>query len=161
MNDQRAATIAAVRKAIESCEHETDILTAAVRIIDSFSADFNWTGFYMLRGEMLVVGPYVGPVTEHTHIPLNRGICGAAASQKKSIIVDDVRADSRFLACSLTTRSEIVVPLLDGDLVLGEIDIDSDKPSLFTAEDRQMLEQIAADIVTRLKAVRALEISER
>jgi len=102
---------------------------------------------------VLEVGPYIGPVTEHTRIELNEGICGAAASQKKSVIVDDVNADSRFLACSLTTRSEIVVPLMDGQACLGEIDIDSNKPSNFTDDDRRMLEEIAAAVVDRLKQI--------
>ena len=86
-------------------------------------------------------------------IELNKGICCAAASQKKSIIVEDVNADPRFLACSLTTRSEIVVPLMDGHTCLGEIDIDSDKPGYFTDEDRQMLEEIAAVVVERFRQV--------
>lgn len=107
----------------------------------------------MLRHGVLEVGPYVGPPTKHTRIELNKGICGAAASQKRSLIVDDVNADPRFLACSLTTRSEIVVPLMDGHACLGEIDIDSDKPSHFTDDDRLMLEEIAAEVVIRLKQI--------
>ena len=79
------------------------------------------------------------------------GICGAAASQKKTVIVDDVLSDSRFLACSIHTRSEIVVPLMDGDECIGEIDIDSNRPNNFTPEDRQMLEQVAVIIVERLR----------
>lgn len=160
-SSKRDDTIDQIRVAVEQCDTEVDILQAAVEIIDRFSGDFNWTGFYMLRGDILEVGPYIGPVTEHTHIPLHRGICGAAASQKKSIIVDDVRSDSRFLACSTTTRSEIVVPLLDGDQVIGEIDIDSDQPASFTTDDRTMLEQIAAIVVSRLKAIRTIGQSER
>jgi GAF domain-containing protein len=107
----------------------------------------------MMRGDVLEVGPYVGPETPHTKIELNSGICGAAASSKKSVIVDDVNADPRFLACSITTKSEIVVPLMDGDVCLGEIDIDSNQPAFFTDDDRQMLETIAGKIVQKLKTL--------
>jgi len=151
---KRQQLIYAVKIAIASLKTEQDILRRTVELIDAFSPDFNWTGFYMMRGGVLEVGPYIGPRTEHTRIELMAGICGAAASQKKSIIVDDVNADPRFLACSLTTRSEIVVPLMDGYTCLGEIDIDSDKPSNFTDDDRRMLEEIAAVVVVRLKQIK-------
>ncbi len=153
MNLKRQQLVYAVKISIASLKSKDEVLKKTVDLIDSFSPDFNWTGIYMLKGNVLEVGPYVGPVTEHTRIELNKGICGAAASQKKSIIVDDVNADPRFLACSLTTRSEIVVPLLDEHNCLGEIDIDSDKPKYFTDEDRQMLEEIAAVVVERLRQV--------
>ena len=84
-----------------------------------------------------MLGPYLGKPSPHTRIPLNRGICGAAATQKATIIVDDVNADPRYLACSIETKSEIVVPIMRGDEVLGEIDIDSDRPAAFGASDRR------------------------
>ena len=79
-------------------------------------------------------GPYLGKPSPHTRIPLNRGICGAAASEKATIIVDDVNSDPRYLACSIETKSEIVVPILRGEQVFGEIDIDSDRPAAFSDE---------------------------
>ena len=153
MDSKRQQLVQAIRTTIAGQKSEREILQKAVVLIDAFSADFNWTGFYMMRDGVLKVGPYLGPKTEHTLIELNEGICGAAATQKKSVIVDDVNADPHFLACSLTTRSEIVVPLMDGHTCLGEIDIDSDKPSHFTDDDRQMLEEIAAMMVDRLKQI--------
>lgn len=108
---------------------------------------YNWTGFYMIDPRdpgMLVLGPYVGAPTEHVRIPLSEGICGAAAAQDASIIVDDVQADPRYLACSLETRSEIVVPIRAAGRVVGEIDIDSHTPAAFGPEDRIFLEQCAA-----------------
>ncbi|UCG63027.1 MAG: GAF domain-containing protein [Candidatus Zixiibacteriota bacterium] len=153
MEPERAKLVDSVREAIENKNTEKEILTAAVQLIDDFSDGYNWTGFYMMRGDILEVGPYVGPETPHTKIELNSGICGAAATQKESIVVDDVNADPRFLACSVTTRSEIVVPLMDGNRCLGEIDIDSNQPAFFDQQDRLMLEEIAAIVVRRLKAI--------
>ena len=155
MNDSnRAQLIDNVRIAVTGQTDETTLLQTAAELIDGFSEHFNWTGFYLLRKGILEVGPYIGPKTEHTRIELNQGVCGAAAAQKNTIIVDNVQADPRFLACSVSTRSEIVVPMMDSDKCLGEIDIDSNQPSFFNGEDRQMLEAIAEIIVTRLKEIR-------
>ncbi len=153
MSDPRQELIENVRRAIADKTTETDVLQAAIELIDAFSDGWHWTGFYMDRNGVLEVGPYVGPETPHTRIEYNSGICGAAASQKQSIVVDDVNADPRFLACSITTRSEIVVPLMDGDNCLGEIDIDSNNPSFFTDDDRTMLEAVATVVVARLRAL--------
>ena len=154
MDLKRQQLVYGIKIAIASLSTEDDVLRKTVELIDASSPDYNWTGIYMMRDGVLEVGPYIGPETEHTRIELNAGICGAAASQKKSIVVDDVNADERFLACSLTTRSEIVVPLMDGHECLGEIDIDSDKPGNFTDDDREMLEEIAGVVVERLKQIR-------
>ena len=154
MEPDREQLVETVKAAISSVASETALLQTVVELIDRFSDGYNWTGFYMMRGDHLEVGPYLGPATEHTRIELNRGICGAAATQKKTVTVDDVRSDSRFLACSLSTRSEIVVPLMDGDQCLGEIDIDSSQPAFFTDQDRMMLEAIAEVIVARLRQLR-------
>lgn len=105
----------------------------------------HYTGvyIYLLEGETLVLGPYRGRPTEHTRIPIGKGICGRAARVKETVVVDDVNADAEYIACSLQTRSEIVVPILRGEHVFGEIDIDSDIPAAFTARDREFLEEVA------------------
>jgi len=109
---------------------------------------YNWVGFYMLEKEdnqdMLVLGPFRGTMTPHTRIPLNQGICGAAASTGKTIVIDDVGADSRYLACSLETKSEIVVPVFVEKNVVGELDIDSHFLAAFTPDDRVIYEHAAA-----------------
>ena len=153
MDKRRAKLIADVTTAIADKHTESDILKITVQLIDAFSDGYDWTGFYMMHRGVLEVGPYVGPETPHTRIELNSGICGAAASQKKTIVVDDVNADPRFLACSTTTRSEIVVPLIDGDRCLGEIDIDSNQLEFFTNDDKEVLKAIADLIVQRLKEI--------
>ena len=110
---------------------------------------FNWVGFYMIEESrdgsepMLVLGPYVGAITPHTRIPLNQGICGAAASSGRTVIVDDVNSDPRYLACSLETKSEIVVPVVVKGKVVGELDVDSHTPAAFQHDDRQLVEHCA------------------
>jgi len=109
---------------------------------------FNWVGFYMLEKDVerdiLVLGPFDGATTPHTRIPLNRGICGAAASSGKTIVVDDVSSDPRYLACSLETRSEIVVPVFVHGKVAGELDVDSHFRAAFDSEERKLCEYAAA-----------------
>ena len=122
-------------------------LEEAVRLLAAGVPSYTWVGIYLLEGDELVLGPFVGKPSPHTRIPLGRGICGAAATAKETIVVDDVNADPRYLACSLETKSEIVVPiLLHGD-VLGEIDIDSDTPAAFGPADRTLLESVARALV--------------
>ena len=154
ISDNRRQLVDNIRTAIADKRTETDILRTAAQLIDDFSEGYNWTGFYLMRGDVLEVGPYIGPETPHKRIELHRGICGAAASEKRSIIVDDTNADPRFLACASTTRSEVVVPLMDGDVCLGGIDIDSNQPGFFKPDDREMLEAIARVIVLRLKEIK-------
>ena len=127
-------------------------MTAAVTMLEGERAAYTWVGIYLLFGDELVLGPFVGKPSPHTRIPLGRGICGAAAAEKATIVVDDVNADPRYLACSLETRSEIVVPILAGGTVLGEIDIDSDLPAAFGADDRALIEHVAAALAGRMRA---------
>jgi GAF domain-containing protein len=108
---------------------------------------YNWVGFYWLDpGDplMLVLGAFAGAPTEHTRIPVSRGICGAAVALGETIAVDDVRADPRYLACSVKTKSEIVVPIRAHGRVVGEIDIDSHRAAAFRPADRAFLEVCAS-----------------
>jgi GAF domain-containing protein len=126
-------------------------LEHAVRRLKDALPVYSWVGVYLIEDGELVLGPYVGKPSPHTRIPLSRGVCGAAAREKATIIVDDVNADPRYLACSLETRSEIVTPIMDGDRVLGEIDVDRDQPAAFGEADRRLLETIAAALAARLE----------
>jgi len=115
---------------------------------ESFDS-YDWVGIYLVRGSDLVLGPYLGAPTEHEVIPIGEGICGAAIAEGATIVVPDVSADSRYIACSLETRSEIVVPIQRDGIAYGEIDIDSHTPDAFTDEDRDMLEEIAEILAAR------------
>jgi putative methionine-R-sulfoxide reductase with GAF domain len=110
---------------------------------------YSWVGIYIVRGDELILGPWKGTqATEHTRIPLGRGVCGAAATSGRTEVVDDVSKDERYLSCFLSTRSEIVVPIKRGQRILGEIDIDSDTPAAFDAADVRFLEKVA-DMLSR------------
>ncbi len=116
---------------------------------------YNWVGFYMLEAganpPVLVLGHYRGAMTPHTRIPLNQGICGAAASSGKTVVVDDVSTDPRYLACSLETKSEIVVPVFVRGAIAGELDIDSHFPAAFGSGDRELVEYCARLVGKRLE----------
>jgi len=124
------------------------------RVVISLHKNFphcNWVGIYRLEGENLVLGPFQGKPTEHTSIPVGRGICGAAAASKKTEVVPDVAADVRYLACSLETRSEIVLPVIKGGAFWREIDIDSGWPNAFSPDDVEFLEAVARLMSERLQ----------
>lgn len=151
MTDRHQAAHDAVAEAVAQAPDAQAAMTATVELLARHLPAYTWAGIYLLDGNELCLGPFVGKPSPHTRIPLGRGICGAAAAGKTSIIVDDVHADPRYLACSIETRSEIVVPImLDGD-VLGELDIDSDRPAAFDANDRDLLEQIAAWLAPKIR----------
>src|SRR5229473_6766089 len=124
-----------------------DLMQGVCKVLHERMLKYNWVGFYMLEPgaepPMLVLGHFQGAMTPHTRIPLNQGICGAAASSGKTVIVDDVRSDPRYLACSVETKSEIVVPVFVREQVAGELDIDSHFPAAFGFEDRELVEYCA------------------
>ena len=124
-----------------------DLMTRMVKLLHQRMLKYNWVGFYMLeegRPPMLVLGDFQGAMTPHTRIALHQGICGAAASTGKTVVVDDVSQDPRYLACSLETKSEIVVPVFAHGKVVGELDIDSHFPAAFKDEDRALVEYCAS-----------------
>jgi L-methionine (R)-S-oxide reductase len=143
------AVEAQVRQALGAVPDATAAMTRTVELLKRIP-HYTWVGIYQVAGDELVLGPFLGKPSPHTRIPLGRGICGAAATAKATIVVDDVNSDPRYLACSLETRSEIVVPVMRGGEVLAEIDIDSDTPAAFDERDRQMLETVAALLAEKL-----------
>lgn len=145
-----------VERRIAGSSSADDAMDRCVRALAAAMPHYTWVGIYVLHSNELVLGPFVGKPSPHTRIPLGRGICGAAAAEKATIIVDDVNADPRYLACSVETRSEIVVPIIDDprgrNEVLGEIDIDSDGLAAFNGDDRELLEAVAEVLVPWLRS---------
>jgi L-methionine (R)-S-oxide reductase len=148
-----AARIEEVRNELVTLAQDSPmkaLMEAVCKLLHDHMLKYNWVGFYMLEAgtepPILVLEAFVGAMTPHTRIPLNQGICGAAASSGKTIVVDDVAKDPRYLACSLETKSEIVVPVFANGKVVGELDIDSHFPAAFGAEDRELV-QFCADLV--------------
>jgi GAF domain-containing protein len=135
------------------CAGEDDAValmaTVACELYHAF-ADFDWVGFYRVTApELLKVGPYQGG-----HgclvIPFSRGVCGAAARERRTQVVEDVEAFPGHIACSASTRSEIVVPVLDGGgRLIAVLDVDSDRPAAFDAADASALEALMADVFGR------------
>jgi GAF domain-containing protein len=134
----------AIREILDRGGDADDLLRQVVAVLQERFDDYSWVGVYLVEGDELVLGPWQGPeATEHVRIPVGQGICGAAAATGVTEIVDDVNTDPRYLACFPSTRSEIVVPISYEGGVVGEIDIDSDRPAAFHADDRKFLERVA------------------
>jgi L-methionine (R)-S-oxide reductase len=132
-------------EALATIRGADDPLASAVEVLQEGFEHYSWVGIYLVEGDDLVLGPWRGPeATEHVRIPVGQGVCGAAAATGETEIVDDVNADPRYLACFPSTRSEIVVPIARDGRVVGEIDIDSDRPAAFGEDDRAFLERVAA-----------------
>lgn len=133
-----------------------ELMGAMVKLLHERMLKYNWVGFYMLepgaKPPMLVLGDFEGAMTPHIRIPLNQGICGAAASSGRTVVVDDVSKDPRYLACSLETRSEIVVPVFVHGKVVGELDIDSHFAAAFTSEHQDLVQYCAQLIGKKLEA---------
>jgi L-methionine (R)-S-oxide reductase len=124
---------------------------AALQEVCRFLAEsfrhYRWVGVYRLEDRTLVLDAWEGPAaTEHTRIPLERGICGQAAREDRTVIVDDVRASPDYLACFLETRAEIVVPIHHDGKVVGEVDIDGNEVKAYDASDRSFLERVASKL---------------
>ena len=109
---------------------------------------YNWVGFYFRNGkkEELILGPYVGEPTDHTVIPFGKGICGQVAVSNKNFVVPDVLAQDNYIACSITVKAEIVVPIFVNGNNIGQIDIDSNTVDPFTENDEHFLEYVCAEI---------------
>jgi len=127
----------------------TDVrLKMICKLLASAIEYYNWVGFYLTEPGLpeLVLGPYVGSPTDHIRIAFGQGICGQAADLKRTFLIDDVTLETNYLACSPLVRSEIVVPVVRANKVIGEIDIDSHLPSAFGEEDRRFLEELSGRV---------------
>ncbi|GAA4298088.1 GAF domain-containing protein [Aestuariibaculum suncheonense] len=113
---------------------------------------YNWVGFYFRNGnkEELKLGPYVGAPTDHTIIPFGKGICGQVAVSNENFVVPDVAAQDNYIACSITVKAEIVIPIFVNGENIGQIDIDSNTPDPFTEADERFLEFVCAQVASIL-----------
>ena len=121
-----------------------EVREAVVRALNSSVPTYSWVGVYLVQGNDLVLDAWSGPsATQHTRIPIGKGVCGFAAKAGRTEIVSDVGKDPRYLECFTSTRAEIVVPIINDGRVVGEIDIDSDQLDAFSSLDRELLEAVA------------------
>ncbi len=109
---------------------------------------YNWVGFYFKNGDKLELklGPYVGEPTDHTIIPFGKGICGQVAVSNQNFVVPDVSAQDNYIACSITVKAEIVIPIFVDSENVGQIDIDSNTPDPFTEADERFLEFVCKEV---------------
>ncbi|AJA67960.1 GAF domain-containing protein [Myroides odoratimimus] len=126
----------------------TEKLKQVCVLLNEKIAYYDWVGFYFAVPEerVLHLGPYSGPETDHTVIPFGKGICGQVAVSNETFLVEDVTAQDNYIACSITVKSEIVVPLFVDGVNIGQIDIDSNTINAFTAEDQSFLELLNVEI---------------
>ena len=141
--EQAKEVLVQVESALASARG-TEGRQAVVKLLNSTAPSYSWVGIYSVDGSDLVLDSWSGPsATEHTKIPIGKGVCGYAAKSGRTEIVSDVSKDSRYLSCFISTKAEIVVPILREGKVLGEIDIDSDHLDAFSSTDREFLEAVA------------------
>lgn len=135
-------------------------LISAVQAVKSARAKYTWVGIYLATDQWLNLAEhhYLGLKTSETRIPFDNGICGACANSRSTIIVDDVCSDERYIACSPDVQSEIVVPIIAGNTLVGVLDLDSDELRAFDQADQQQLEgvaQLLADVWLKEQSVQA------
>lgn len=141
--------VSAVEQLIETGASLDEVLKHSVHLLKQERERYDWVGIYLLEGDMLVLHNYIGKPTEHTHIRVGVGVCGVAVAEGVNQIVGDVTRLDNYLACSVGTRSEIVVLIRKGPEIIGQIDIDSDLENAFTNEDETLLIRIA-DLISPL-----------
>jgi L-methionine (R)-S-oxide reductase len=143
-----------VKALVASDGPDEEVLNGVVLRIHEAQPSWDWSGIYLLAGDTLVLGPRTAPA-DHSHIGIGEGVCGTAVSEDRNQIVEDVREVENYLACSIHTRSELVVLIRDAGKIVGEFDIDSDTVGAFTGEDEALLEEMGALISGRVASLAA------
>ena len=131
---------------------DEEVLEAMVRLAHDAHPSWDWSGIYLMKGGVLVLGPSTAPA-DHDRIEVGEGVCGTAVAEDKNQVVEDVREVENYLACSIHTRSEIVVLIRHEGQIVGQFDIDSDIVGAFTAEDEALLEGLAAVVAPRVASL--------
>lgn len=127
-------------------------LLSICELLEKHVPYYNWVGFYFRNGkkEELKLGPYVGAPTDHTIIPFGKGICGQVAVSNQNFVVPDVAAQDNYIACSISVKAEIVIPIFVNGENVGQIDIDSNTPDPFTQADERFLEFVCSEVASIL-----------
>src|SRR5687767_5529705 len=133
---------------------DEEVLHEVVRRVHEAHPVWDWSGIYVLVDDTLVLGPRTAPV-DHSRIGIGEGVCGTAVSEDRTQVIEDVREVENYLACSIHTRSELVVLIRDQGKIVGEFDIDSDTVGAFTQEDEALLEEMGALISGRVDSLAA------
>ncbi|MFQ5824242.1 MAG: GAF domain-containing protein [bacterium] len=133
-----------LKELISTNKDKDIVLKHTVTLLKQRYPKYTWVGIYLLEEDELVLHNFMGKPSPHTRISIVKGICGAAIQEKQSIIVPDVNLEPRYLACSVETRSEIVVPIMTEEKIFGEIDIDSNLENIFHECDQEILEKICS-----------------
>ena len=140
---------AEVERLVSSDAPDEEALNEAVRLVHDAHPSWDWSGIYLMKGGVLVLGPKTAPA-DHDRIEVGEGVCGTAVSENRNQVVEDVREVENYLACSIHTRSEIVVLIRHEGEIVGQFDIDSDTVGAFTSEDEALLEEIAEVVAPRV-----------
>ena len=153
----RSKLRAEVEALVASDAPDDEVLEDVVRLVHEAHPRWDWSGIYLLVDGTLVVGPFAGSEEppEHSRIPVGDGVCGTAVAQDRNQLVDDVRELDNYLACSLSTRSELVVLIREDGRIVGQFDIDSDERGAFTQEDEALLEELATVVAPRAASLAA------
>jgi GAF domain-containing protein len=133
---------------------DEEVLGGVVQLVHEAHPSWDWSGIYLLKDGVLVLGPSTAPA-DHDRIEVGEGVRGTAVSEDKNQVVEDVREVENYLACSIHTRSEIVVLIRHAGEIVGQFDIDSDKVGAFTSEDEALLEELAAVVAPRVASLAA------
>lgn len=132
----------------DSAKMRDEKLQKVCKLLHDEVPHYNWVGFYFNNGDKaeLKLGPFCGNPTEHKIIPFGKGICGQVAVSNQTFVVDDVSAQNNYLACSIETKAEIVVPIFKDGKNIGQIDIDSHQINPFSENDEKILEYVCKKV---------------
>ncbi len=159
MREQETTTElkAEVEALANSVAPDDEVLNEIVKLVHAAHPLWDWSGIYLMVDGALVVGPFAGSdeAPDHSRIEIGDGVCGTAVAENQNQIVEDVRELDNYLACSLHTRSELVVLIRHEGEIVGQFDIDSDTIGAFTSEDEALLEELADLIAPRVASLAA------
>ena len=150
-----SASLQEIQHIVDTAPDATAALDRAMAYLHATRKDYHWVGIYRLVGDVLELGPYRGPTTDHARIPVGRGVCGTAVAENRNQVVGDVRALSNYLACNLETRSEMVILIRHPETaaILGQIDIDGTQLNQFSNEEERFINEVAAALARPLMAL--------